>query len=67
MHSEAVRAELISSGVVGDDAYVIIAGPANTYGHYATTIEEYAVQRYEGASTIYGPCRFKAPWYEQSK
>ncbi|PSS05538.1 hypothetical protein PHLCEN_2v3740 [Hermanssonia centrifuga] len=51
---DAVRAELISSGVVGDDAYVVIAGPANTYAHYVATKEEYAVQRYEGASTIFG-------------
>ncbi|EKM60398.1 uncharacterized protein PHACADRAFT_167760 [Phanerochaete carnosa HHB-10118-sp] len=51
---EVVRAQLISSGIVGDDAYVVVAGPANTYGHYVTTREEYAVQRYEGASTIYG-------------
>lgn len=55
---EAVRAKLISSGVIGNDAYVVIAGPANTYGHYVTTREEYGVQRYEGASTLYGPCMF---------
>ncbi|KAJ3559863.1 hypothetical protein NM688_g75 [Phlebia brevispora] len=52
---EAVRAELIASGVLGDDAYVVIAGPANTYGHYVATPEEYTVQRYEGASTLFGP------------
>ena len=51
---EAVRAKLISEGVLGDDAYVVIAGPANTYAHYVATREEYAVQRYEGASTIFG-------------
>ncbi|EIN06637.1 Neutral/alkaline nonlysosomal ceramidase [Punctularia strigosozonata HHB-11173 SS5] len=51
---EAVRAALISKGIVGDDAYVVIAGPANTYAHYVTTREEYGVQRYEGASTIFG-------------
>lgn len=53
---EAVRAKLISSGIIGNDAYVVIAGPANAYGHYVTTREEYGVQRYEGASTLYGPC-----------
>lgn len=36
--------------------FEIEAGPANTYSHYVTTREEYGVQRYEGASTIYGPC-----------
>ena len=35
----------------------MIAGPANTYAHYVTTIEEYGVQRYEGASTLFGPCK----------
>lgn len=53
---EAVRARLISQGVLGEDAYVVVAGPANTYSHYIATREEYGVQRYEGASTIYGPC-----------
>ncbi|KAI0740585.1 Neutral/alkaline nonlysosomal ceramidase [Earliella scabrosa] len=52
---DAVRARLISEGVLGDDAYVVIAGPANTYAHYVTTREEYSIQRYEGASTIFGP------------
>ncbi|KAI0333228.1 Neutral/alkaline nonlysosomal ceramidase [Cubamyces sp. BRFM 1775] len=51
---EALRAKLISEGVLGDDAYVVIAGPANTYAHYVATPEEYSVQRYEGASTIFG-------------
>ena len=53
---EALRAELISSGVLGADAYVVVAGPANVYGHYVTTREEYGIQRYEGASTIFGQC-----------
>ncbi|QDS72428.1 hypothetical protein FKW77_009182 [Venturia effusa] len=34
---------------------VLLGGPANSYTHYITTEEEYAVQRYEGASTLYGP------------
>jgi neutral ceramidase len=55
---EALRAKFISSGVLGEDAYVVIAGPANTYAHYVTTPEEYAAQRYEGASTIFGQCKF---------
>ncbi|KAH9976114.1 Neutral/alkaline nonlysosomal ceramidase [Lactifluus volemus] len=46
---------LIEDGIIGDDAYVVIAGPANTYAHYVTTIEEYSMQRYEGASTLFGP------------
>ncbi|KAF7302949.1 Neutral ceramidase [Mycena kentingensis (nom. inval.)] len=51
----AVRAALISNGILDNSAMVVVAGPANTYAHYITTREEYAVQRYEGASTIYGP------------
>lgn len=53
---DAVRAKLISSGVLDNSAYVVIAGPSNVYSHYVTTPEEYAIQRFEGASTIYGPC-----------
>lgn len=32
-----------------------IAGLSNTYADYITTYEEYQAQRYEGASTIFGP------------
>ncbi|XP_077971927.1 putative neutral ceramidase C [Styela clava] len=38
----------------------VIAGLANTYSDYITTFEEYQVQRYEGASTIYGPYTARA-------
>ncbi|KAG8326754.1 Neutral ceramidase [Homalodisca vitripennis] len=34
---------------------VLIIGLCNTYADYITTPEEYKVQRYEGASTIFGP------------
>uniref|UniRef100_A0A8B9K200 Neutral ceramidase n=1 Tax=Astyanax mexicanus TaxID=7994 RepID=A0A8B9K200_ASTMX len=34
---------------------VVVAGLCNVYTHYITTYEEYQVQRYEAASTIYGP------------
>jgi neutral ceramidase len=34
---------------------VTIAGLANSYTHYVATFEEYAGQRYEAASTLYGP------------
>ncbi|PGH27587.1 hypothetical protein AJ80_00829 [Polytolypa hystricis UAMH7299] len=37
------------------DPIVVLGGPANTYAHYITTEEEYGIQRYEGASTLYGP------------
>ena len=37
-----------------DDPLVVLGSPANTYAHYLATPEEYDVQRYEGASTLYG-------------
>jgi len=57
---EAMRAKLIADGVLSEDAYVVIAGPANTYSHYITTREEYAIQRYEGGSTIFGQFTLEA-------
>jgi len=38
-----------------DKVHVTIAGLANSYSGYITTREEYQAQRYEGASTFYGP------------
>lgn len=38
-----------------EEPIVVLGGPANSYTHYITTEEEYAIQRYEGASTLYGP------------
>ncbi|KAG7019159.1 Neutral ceramidase 1 [Cucurbita argyrosperma subsp. argyrosperma] len=37
------------------NVHVVIAGLTNTYSQYVTTFEEYEMQRYEGASTLYGP------------
>ena len=39
----------------GLEPVVTIAGLANGYSSYVTTPEEYAAQRYEAASTIFGP------------
>lgn len=39
---------------------VILSGLSNTYTSYVTTIEEYYAQRYEGASTLYGPHTLQA-------
>jgi neutral ceramidase len=55
---EALRTKLIAEGVLDDRAYVVVAGPGNTYGHYIATREEYGVQRYEGASTLFGSGKF---------
>jgi neutral ceramidase len=35
--------------------YVVVAGYANDYAGYVATREEYEVQHYEGAATLYGP------------
>ncbi|KAH8696415.1 putative neutral/alkaline nonlysosomal ceramidase [Talaromyces proteolyticus] len=42
------------------DPIVVLGSPANSYSHYVTTEEEYNVQRYEGASTIFGPNQLAA-------
>ncbi|KAB8219529.1 Neutral/alkaline nonlysosomal ceramidase [Aspergillus novoparasiticus] len=42
------------------DPIVVLASPADSYAHYVTTEEEYTVQRYEGASTLYGPNQLAA-------
>ncbi|KAK4474500.1 hypothetical protein MN116_001649, partial [Schistosoma mekongi] len=39
---------------------VILAGLSNVYSSYVATTEEYQLQRYEGASTIYGPLTLPA-------
>ncbi|CAI9106900.1 OLC1v1006147C1 [Oldenlandia corymbosa var. corymbosa] len=53
---DAVKSVLAGSGGQSDgNIHVVIAGLSNTYSQYITTFEEYQVQRYEGASTLYGP------------
>jgi len=54
---EAIYASSSALGLTGRtslEPVVVIGGPANTYTHYITTPEEYTIQRYEGASTLYG-------------
>ncbi|KAI9805769.1 MAG: hypothetical protein M1833_005262 [Piccolia ochrophora] len=52
---EAVKRRADEEDSAGSDSIVVLGGPANSYTHYIATEEEYAVQRYEGASTLYGP------------
>ncbi|XP_057476210.1 neutral ceramidase 2-like isoform X2 [Actinidia eriantha] len=54
---DAVKTALTSgsNGEFDSSVHVVIAGLTNTYSQYVTTFEEYQVQRYEGASTLYGP------------
>ncbi|RXG73234.1 Neutral ceramidase [Armadillidium vulgare] len=46
------------------DSIAIIAGLSNVYSHYITTFQEYQVQRYEGASTLFGPNTHEAYMYQ---
>lgn len=48
---EVLGATLAPAGVTD----VVVAAIANSYNHYLTTREEYAVQHYEGAFTHFGP------------
>ncbi|KAL5557771.1 hypothetical protein UlMin_033982 [Ulmus minor] len=54
---EAVKETLMSTGngEFDDDTHVVIAGLSNTYSQYIATLEEYSQQRYEAASTLFGP------------
>ncbi|PBP25072.1 neutral/alkaline non-lysosomal ceramidase [Diplocarpon rosae] len=51
---------LALSGSSSVSPVVVIGGPANSYTHYIATTEEYGIQRYEGASTLYGPYTLNA-------
>ncbi|KAL0476587.1 non-lysosomal ceramidase [Acrasis kona] len=50
-----------------EKAKVVIAGLSNAYSGYVTTFEEYTAQRYEGASTMYGPHTLAAYTQEMDK
>ncbi|KAI9338698.1 Neutral/alkaline non-lysosomal ceramidase-domain-containing protein [Zopfochytrium polystomum] len=58
----AVRSTLVSQKVIRDNSNVdiVIAGLANEYASYITTRHEYSVQRYEGASTLFGKYTLEA-------
>ncbi|KAF3823916.1 hypothetical protein GH733_006920 [Mirounga leonina] len=50
---DAVQTEFATNGM--QNMTIVISGLCNVYTHYITTFEEYQAQRYEAASTIYGP------------
>lgn len=56
----AVKEAAKSASLSTAEIEVVLGGPANSYTHYITTEEEYGVQRYEGASTLYGPSTLNA-------
>jgi len=47
--------QVLSDNGADNNSIVLIAGLSNDYSHYITTFEEFHYQRYEGASTLYGP------------
>lgn len=52
---EAIAESARFLSLTAEEPVVVLGGPANSYTHYITTEEEYKIQRYEGASTLYGP------------
>jgi neutral ceramidase len=58
---------LVQQGFANEKTVIVIAGLSNSYSHYVTTYEEYAVQRYEGASTLFGPHTLAAYQQEYSR
>lgn len=56
MVGRRLRATIQELGsIFGEDLVVLPTGMANTYASYVVTFEEYQVQRYEAASSPYGP------------
>ena len=58
VHAGAVINARVRSAVAtqeGPPAHALVVGLANGYFQYLATREEYGVQGYEGASTLYGP------------
>lgn len=55
MSGRRIRSEIQRTAKeLGKDVQVVVAGLSNSYTSYVTTPEEYEIQRYEGASTIFG-------------
>ncbi|TQV85016.1 neutral/alkaline ceramidase [Aliikangiella coralliicola] len=63
MSGRRLRAKVLATLANEDVDYAVIAGLANSYSGYLSTFEEYQVQHYEGASTLFGPHTHHA--YEQ--
>lgn len=56
MSARRIRRDIQSLGAqAGRNLQVILSGTTNIYSSYTVTPEEYQIQRYEGASTMYGP------------
>jgi len=53
----------VQEALAGQVSHVVLAGYANDYTGYVVTPEEYMIQRYESASTHFGPATL--PAYQQ--
>mmetsp|Transcript_35382 Transcript_35382/g.69396 ORF Transcript_35382/g.69396 Transcript_35382/m.69396 type:complete len:704 (+) Transcript_35382:36-2147(+) len=62
-----IKARMVAKGVLPEDGTVVLAGLSNSYADYTTTFEEYQAQRYEAASTAFGPHQLNAFIQEMSK
>lgn len=56
----AIKNAAASDFLQDTEPVVVLGGPANTYAHYLATPEEYGIQRYEGASTLFGQWQLPA-------
>ncbi|KAK8120987.1 hypothetical protein PG999_005107 [Apiospora kogelbergensis] len=56
----AIKSAAASEFLQDTEPVVVLGGPANTYSHYLATPEEYGIQRYEGASTLFGKWQLPA-------
>ncbi|KAB8302967.1 hypothetical protein EYC80_006281 [Monilinia laxa] len=56
----AISTAASTSKITTSTPKIVLGGPANTYAHYLATPEEYSIQRYEGASTLYGQHELEA-------
>ena len=61
------RLRHVVQDVFGPDAIVVVATYSNAYASYTATREEYAVQDYEGASTLFGPWTLDAYLQEHTR
>jgi neutral ceramidase len=51
----AVKRALVEGKRMNSNGMVVLSCLTNAYSHYVVTYEEYQVQRYEAASTLFGP------------
>lgn len=60
LKNDYIKNVLNGDSNLNSDVFVLLAGLSNCYSSYISTFEEYQIQRYEGASTIFGPHTLEA-------